>query len=349
MNRTTEYDPRTEVHTPVHLGAQEVPAPHTEPHTDEHIPFLLLLALIVGASAVAAVAMAASSFTLAELGTAIGWKEWGGWLAWSLPVSVDLLAAVAGVAWLSKGVAEQARRLARTITLIAVATSVLLNAVSHLVQSGSVKVGPWLVIAVSTVPPIVAAVGLHLVVTVVRTAGRRTAAPAPGRRGRKRRRAERQQVVQAQVKPVTLPTQQARPEPVSVAPAAAAPAPAEPVVEWEPVTAPAAEEPVEVWPVPVQEPAPVEQPAAVPAQLQLVESSGWQVRTPVHTGADQQVDAEDDDDDAVDAAARADRDQLIVRAAAEGTSQREIARKVGCSATTVRNVLARHAAAQEVA
>ena len=91
----------------------------------------------------------------------------------------------------------------------------------------------------------------------------------------------------------------------------------------------------------------------VPAQLQLVESSGWQVRTPVHTqvhtDSDQQVDAEDDDDDAGDEAARADRDQRIVRAAAEGTSQREIARQVGCSPTTVRNVLARHAAAQEVA
>ncbi|WP_051811879.1 helix-turn-helix domain-containing protein [Kitasatospora sp. MBT63] len=147
----------------------------------------------------------------------------------------------------------------------------------------------------------------------------------------------------------------------------AAPAPVVPVAVEPPTTPtveqpPAVEEPAEVvtatyatdsYPeAEVVEDQAVEQPAQFPADRWL-QSVPNEVRTEVHTqvrtGSDQQVDTDDEDDDAGDEAARDARDQQIIRAAAEGTSQREIARQVGCSATTVRNVLARHAAAQEVA
>jgi hypothetical protein len=178
----TEYDHRPRVRTAAHPERTEVRTSAAEVRTPAH-PGLglrrapLLWGLVIGAGAVALVAMAASSFTLAGLGTAIGWVQWKGWLAWSLPISVDLLAAVAGVAWLAANVSTEARNLARWITIGAVTSSVALNAVAHLVESGDLLVEPWLRITVSTVPPIVAAVALHLVVTVVRGYGQ---APAVG-------------------------------------------------------------------------------------------------------------------------------------------------------------------------
>lgn len=47
------------------------------------------ITIVAGAALVAAVAMAASADTLADLGRSVGW---GHRLAWSLPVSVDVLA-----------------------------------------------------------------------------------------------------------------------------------------------------------------------------------------------------------------------------------------------------------------
>ncbi|MEU5840154.1 DUF2637 domain-containing protein [Streptomyces diacarni] len=119
--------------------------------------------LIIGAVLVAVVAMAASAATLAELGHAVGW---GGWLSWCLPVSADVLGLVAGVAWLASGIPDAARALGRTLTLASVVVSVVLNAISHLVSTGHVTVGPWLVIGVSAVPPLAAALAVHLTATI---------------------------------------------------------------------------------------------------------------------------------------------------------------------------------------
>ncbi|MFE9335105.1 DUF2637 domain-containing protein [Streptomyces sp. NPDC006925] len=123
----------------------------------------LRTALIAGAGIVAAVAMAASAATLAELGHAVGWA---GWLRWALPVAVDVLALVAGVAWLAAGVAPGARQLGRTLTLVSVAVSVLLNAIGHLVATRYMTPGPWLVIGVSAVPPLAAALAVHLTAAI---------------------------------------------------------------------------------------------------------------------------------------------------------------------------------------
>jgi len=310
VSHTAEYSLANGVRTPAHPGVQGVRTPESE----EVIPLGLLVLLIVGASAVAAVAMAASSFTLAELGTAIGWTQWGGWLAWALPVSVDLLAAVAGVAWLAKGVAPKARRLARTITLVAVGTSVALNAVSHLVQSGTVKVAPWLVIAVSTVPPIVAAVGLHLVVTVARTARQQQQAAPP-------LLTEPLITPVAPMKPVTNPA----PSPQTWAPLPAQPQPAPVAVE--PVPAPQPVPNADWW---IQPEVSAETVFAEEVRTQLTE-----VHTPVHTTDDQEEEGDQSDEEWTPERRR----EVILAATAEGLSQREAARRAACSPSYVRKVL----------
>jgi hypothetical protein len=119
--------------------------------------------LIVGSSLVTSVAMAASAATLADLGSRVGWTSP---LHWALPVAVDVLALVAGVAWLASGVSPAARKLGRTLTLVSVVVSVALNAISHLVATRYMSPGPWLVIAVSAVPPLAAALAVHLTAAI---------------------------------------------------------------------------------------------------------------------------------------------------------------------------------------
>lgn len=127
--------------------------------------------IVAGAALVAAVAMSASAVSLAALGRAVGWSDV---LAWSLPMSVDVLALVAGLAWLAAGPGQS---LGRVLTLITVAVSVLLNAVGHLVSTGHLTTGPLLVILVSAVPPLAAALAVHLGATVNAVRSHATDAP----------------------------------------------------------------------------------------------------------------------------------------------------------------------------
>jgi hypothetical protein len=103
--------------------------------------------------------MAASADTLATLGGAVGWGEI---MKWSLPVSVDVLALVSGLVWLTAGLPESARKLGCWLTLVTVVGSMVLNATGHLVSTDHIVVGPPLVIAVSAVPPLAAALAVHL-------------------------------------------------------------------------------------------------------------------------------------------------------------------------------------------
>ncbi|MGP9017589.1 DUF2637 domain-containing protein [Streptomyces sp. BR1] len=130
--------------------------------------------IIGGAALVAVVAMAASAATLAGLGRAVGW---GYVLSWALPVSVDVLALVAGLAWIAAGTG---RRLGRVLTLLTVAVSVLLNALGHLVSTGHLIASPYLVIGVSAVPPLAAALAVHLGATVTTDRTRPSADHADG-------------------------------------------------------------------------------------------------------------------------------------------------------------------------
>lgn len=115
--------------------------------------------LVSGAAIVATVAMAASADTLATLGGAVGWGEV---MKWSLPVSVDVLALVSGLVWLTAGLPEAARSMGQWLTLVTVVGSMVLNATGHLVSTDHIVVGPPLVIAVSAVPPLAAAMAVHL-------------------------------------------------------------------------------------------------------------------------------------------------------------------------------------------
>jgi hypothetical protein len=152
-------------------ASPEAPTAAHEVPTDDRVFY----ALVVGAGVVGTVAMAASASTLAALGHAVGWTQWDGRMAWALPVAVDALALVSGVAWLARSIGARARTLAQKVTLAAVVGSVGLNALGHVVESGDVDVTPLLRIGVSTVPPLVAAVAVHLVGVVLtgRQAGRR--------------------------------------------------------------------------------------------------------------------------------------------------------------------------------
>ncbi|MFG2833149.1 DUF2637 domain-containing protein [Streptomyces sp. NPDC048434] len=203
----------------------------------------LLVALVGGAVLVGAVAMAASASTLAALGYAVGWTQWDGRMAWALPVSVDALALVAGAVWLSQRVSRRAQDLARTVTLIAVFGSVVLNSVGHLVESHDVNINPAWRIGVSTVPPLTAAVVIHLVGVVI-TTYRSTPARA--------------------VKASTVPTGRRRRWRAD--PATSAPTPAHQEAERRPASAPAPAPEVPTQPQREQHEAAVpERPGATPA------------------------------------------------------------------------------------
>jgi len=115
--------------------------------------------VIAGAVVVAVTAFAASADTLATLGRSVGWNEW---LSWSLPVAVDVLAMVALIAWFTPGV----QKLGQWMTGATVVTSVVLNALGHLVATGHLNVGPGMVIGVSAVPVISMALAAHLAAEV---------------------------------------------------------------------------------------------------------------------------------------------------------------------------------------
>lgn len=128
-----------------------------------HLKIRLRTALVSGATLVASVAMAASADTLATLGGAVGWA---GPMRWGLPVSIDLLALVSGLTWLAPRLPKTARHLGQGMTLLTVAGSMILNATGHLVSAGDIVVGPPLIIAVSAVPPLAAALAVHLAARV---------------------------------------------------------------------------------------------------------------------------------------------------------------------------------------
>lgn len=115
--------------------------------------------VISGAVVVAVTAFAASADTLATLGRSVGWTEW---LSWSLPIAVDVFAMVALIAWFTPGV----QKLGQWMTGTSVVTSVVLNALGHLVATGHLAVGWPMVIGVSAVPVISMALAAHLAAEV---------------------------------------------------------------------------------------------------------------------------------------------------------------------------------------
>ncbi len=119
--------------------------------------------VISGLTIVALTAFVASFSTLAQLAGVAGWGRWPRWL---LPFSIDALALAAARVWLSGRAPEPARRYARVVALCAVATSVVGNALGHLVGTGYLRsegtAGVLLVIAVGSVPAIALGAVAHL-------------------------------------------------------------------------------------------------------------------------------------------------------------------------------------------
>lgn len=114
---------------------------------------------------VALLSAAALSFQgLYTLARAVGWAAL---VAWLLPVSIDVAAAIATVVWLSSPVGYGvARRHAARTALISIGLSVAGNAAAHLIEGHILDVTPAVIVTVTSVPPIVVALLVHLGMTL---------------------------------------------------------------------------------------------------------------------------------------------------------------------------------------
>lgn len=92
-------------------------------------------------------------------------------LAWLLPVVVDAGAAAGSLVWLGGHVATPARRFARVLALVLLASSVAANALGHGLAAYAARPAWWVVVAVSAVPPAVLGAVVHLAVLVGRPVG----------------------------------------------------------------------------------------------------------------------------------------------------------------------------------
>src|SRR5262249_46967710 len=113
----------------------------------------------------ALIAAAALSFQgLYTLARAVGWSPK---VAWLLPVSVDLAAAIGTVGWLGLPAGHSAARShAAKTALIAISLSVLGNAAAHLIEAHVLPVTPYVIVAVTSIPPVVVALLVHLGMSV---------------------------------------------------------------------------------------------------------------------------------------------------------------------------------------
>lgn len=109
---------------------------------------------------------------LYSLARDVGWSPK---IAWLLPVSVDVAAAIATVVWLgSPREFEDVRRHAAKIALTAIGMSIVGNGGAHLIEAGVLEVTPTVIVIVTSIPPIVVALLVHLAMSLPQL----TAAPA---------------------------------------------------------------------------------------------------------------------------------------------------------------------------
>lgn len=114
----------------------------------------------LGLGVVGATAIAASSSTLVGLADYVGWH---GKIAWALPACIDMLALAAGRVWLNEDATGEARAYARRVSMVAIAISILGNAIGHIVGMDNVSpVKVVLAIIVGSIPPAALAAVGHL-------------------------------------------------------------------------------------------------------------------------------------------------------------------------------------------
>lgn len=123
---------------------------------------------------IAFLAAAALSFQgLFSLALAVHWNKW---LAWLLPVALDVYAAVSTAVWLNIPAGHEAAKPAARNARLAISLTIGGNALYHLVATGAFHVGWQLILVVSTLPPFIAERLLHLVALLPKNV---KPAPAP--------------------------------------------------------------------------------------------------------------------------------------------------------------------------
>ncbi|MGA5467827.1 hypothetical protein ACPCUK_03175 [Streptomyces arboris] len=146
--------------------------------TPEALPLLVRLAITGGRPAVLAAALALSAPGEYRLAVLAGW-DWR--FALIMPAVLSLYAAVAAAiaGSLPKGSTERAQ--ANAGALIALLLALTAQVASHLIEAGYMTKSPGVVIAVSAVPPAVAAHVLHLTAAASRLTPKATKTPEPVR------------------------------------------------------------------------------------------------------------------------------------------------------------------------
>ncbi|MFI0939162.1 hypothetical protein [Streptomyces sp. NPDC021020] len=140
------------------------------------LPLLVRLAIAGGRPAVLAAALALSAPGEYRLAVLAGW-DWR--FALIMPGVLSLYAAVAAAiaGSLPKGSAE--RKQANAGALIALTLAMTAQVFSHLIEAGYATKSPGVVIAVSAVPPMVAAHTLHLTAAATRLTPKVALPPMP--------------------------------------------------------------------------------------------------------------------------------------------------------------------------
>lgn len=140
------------------------------------LPLLVRAAIVGGRPAVLAAALALSAPGEYRLAVLAGW-DWK--FALIMPGALSLYATVAAAiaGSLPKGSSE--RKQANVGALIALTLAMTAQVFSHLIESGYADKSPGVVIAVSAVPPLVAAHTLHLTAAATRVTPKAVVPPLP--------------------------------------------------------------------------------------------------------------------------------------------------------------------------
>lgn len=176
------------------------------------LPLLVRLAIAGGRPAVLAAALALSAPGEYRLALLAGW-DWR--FAVIMPGVLSMYAAVAAAiaGSLPKGSAE--RRQANGGALIALTLAMMAQVLSHLIEAGYATKSPGVVIAVSAVPPLVAAHTLHLTAAATRMTPKVAVPPMPVAAPPALQEIPESEVVEETPEPEDKPVVTPEPEPVT--------------------------------------------------------------------------------------------------------------------------------------
>jgi hypothetical protein len=140
------------------------------------LPLLVRAAIVGGRPAVLAAALALSAPGEYRLAVLAGW-DWR--FALIMPGVLSLYAAVAAAIAGSLPKSSTERKQANAGALLALTLAMVAQVFSHLIEAGYATKSPGVVIAVSAVPPLVAAHTLHLTAAATRMTPKAVVPPMP--------------------------------------------------------------------------------------------------------------------------------------------------------------------------